>query len=61
MARNLPERLSFLAGSAKYWILGKLKPCVTPQEATDNLNVVARDNIPMTMASVRLVKRGSDG
>src|SRR5258708_3593073 len=35
----------FLSGRGMHniWILGKLKPGVTPQQATDNLNAIARE------------------
>jgi hypothetical protein len=39
-------------GSHNLWVLGKLKPHVTPPQATDNLNSIARthSNTLTTMA-----------
>lgn len=53
-------------GMHNIWILGKPKPGVTPQQATDNLNVVARQlarQYPQTDddLSARLVKPGLMG
>ena len=40
-----PEDTNFLSNrfSHNLWILGKLKPGVNPQQATDNLNAIARE------------------
>ena len=49
-------------GSHNLWILGKLKPGVTPQQATDNLNAIAhelaRQNPEDDGLDARLVKPG---
>src|SRR5215469_14996321 len=49
-------------GMHNIWILGKLKPDVTPYQATDNLNAIARElareNPAADTLSARLVKPG---
>src|SRR5437763_11615367 len=58
------EGTNFLSirGMHNLWILGKLKPAVTPQQATDNLNAIAqelaRQNPADDALSARLVKPG---
>jgi predicted permease len=58
------EGTDFLSwrGSQNLWILGKLKPGVTPQQATDNLNAIAhelaRQNPEDDGLDARLVKPG---
>ncbi len=60
-------RTDFLSwrGSHNIWILGKLKPGVTPQQASDNLNSIARVLAKQYPAdddlSARLVKPGLMG
>jgi predicted permease len=62
-----PEDTNFLSnrGSHNLWILGKLKPKVTSQQATDNLNAIARELAREYPAddglSARLVKPGLMG
>ena len=59
-----PEDTNFLSnrGMHNIWVLGKLKPAVTPQQATDNLNAIAqelaRQNPADDALSARLVKPG---
>lgn len=51
-------------GQHNLWILGKLKPGVTPQQGTDNLNAIARElarQYPENDESARLVKPGLIG
>jgi predicted permease len=61
------EGIGFLSSRSMHniWILGKLKPGVTPQQATDNLNTVAVDLARQYPAddqlSARLVKPGLMG
>ena len=61
------EGTDFLSwrGAHNLWILGKLKPGVTPQQATDNLNAIAqelaRQNREDDGLSARLVKPGLMG
>jgi predicted permease len=62
------EGTSFLSnrGMHNIWILGKLKPDVSPRQATDNLNTIARElasQYPATddELSARLVKPGLMG
>jgi len=62
------EGTDFLSkrGSHNIWILGKLKPGVSPQQATDNLNAIARELARLYPAtddglSARLVKPGLMG
>jgi predicted permease len=62
------EGTGFLSnrGMHNIWILGKLKPDVSPQQATDNLNTIARElarRYPATddELSARLVKPGLMG
>lgn len=61
------EGTDFLSwrGSHNLWIIGKLKPGVTPQQATDNLNSIAselaRQNPADDYLSARLVKPGLMG
>ena len=61
------EGTDFLSwrGAHNLWILGKLKPEVTPQQATDNLNSIARELARQNPAdddlSARLVKPGLMG
>ena len=58
------EGADFLSnrGMHNIWILGKLKPDVTPHQATDNLNAIARElareNPADDALSARLVKPG---
>ncbi|PYU13258.1 MAG: hypothetical protein DMG37_10875, partial [Acidobacteria bacterium] len=59
-----PEDTNFLSnrGMHNIWVLGKLKPAVTPQQATDNLNAIAQELARQNPAddglSARLVKPG---
>ena len=61
------EGTNFLSirGMHNLWILGKLKPGVTPQQATDNLNAIARELARQypedDYLSARLVKPGLMG
>src|SRR5947208_81842 len=62
-----PEDTNFLSnrGMHNIWVLGKLKPAVTPQQATDNLNAIAkelaRQNPDDDGLCARLVKPGLMG
>jgi predicted permease len=62
-----PEDTNFLSnrGSHNLWILGKLNPGVTSQQATDNLNAIAQELARQNPAddglSARLVKPGLMG
>jgi len=62
-----PEDTNFLSnrGSHNLWILGKLNPGVTPQQATDNLTAIAQELARQNPAddglSARLVKPGLMG